>query len=94
MIYWQSVYKFKPRLSEIKLTDLNLEIIVTDRGDLLAYRHDGPSDMNINVKNEGGWNLFNEESLNPAQKDELLQMIAELNLVRLRNKKSDQIIPE
>lgn len=89
MIYWESVYKFSARLSEVKSKDTNLEIIVTNQGDLLAYHHDGISDIKDESGNTGGWNLFNDENLTPLQKNALVMMIEKLNQQRDGKNKSD-----
>jgi len=58
-IYWIAVYDCFVSISTIMAIDMNLEIIVNDDGDLLAYRYDYPETMAGMVKNEGQWQIHN-----------------------------------
>ena len=72
-IYWQQFYQCRPRLSSVMAIDLNLEIIVDDAGELLAYRYDHPDDMQGLVLNEGQWRYNHEADLTPSKELELQQ---------------------
>jgi len=87
MVYWEAIYHFRIKLSTLKLTDTNLEIIVNPDGDLLAYRYDCHPELKNVVKDEGEWNLFHEEKLSASEKEELEEMIKNLNIVRLNRNK-------
>ncbi len=62
VLYWEQVYKCRPRLSTVETIDLNLEIIIDDRQTILAFRHDLPKDMMGQVLNAGHWQVYIEES--------------------------------
>lgn len=65
LLYWEQVYKCRPRLSSIKAIDLNLEIITDLDFSILAYRHDLPDDMMWMLLNAGHWQIFGRENLSP-----------------------------
>lgn len=75
LLYWEQVYECRPRLSSIKLIDLNLEIIIDHDFRILAYRHDLPDDMMWMVLNAGHWQIFGRENLSPELHAEVKETI-------------------
>jgi hypothetical protein len=63
LVYWLVVYDCQVRISSIEAIDQNLEIIVNDEGDLLAYRYDHPIEMSGMVVGDGEWHVYNSEGL-------------------------------
>lgn len=63
VLYWEQVYKCRPRLQSIKAIDLNLEIITDENQALLAYRYDPPDDMLGMEIDNGLWCLHEEDCL-------------------------------
>lgn len=61
LIYWLVIYDCQVSLSSIKAIDQNLEIIVNNAGDLLAYRYDYPIEMSGMVSDDGEWHACNPE---------------------------------
>jgi hypothetical protein len=55
LVFWICVYDLQVRLSTVIALHENLEVIVSDEGDLLAYRYDNPSDLKDLVKGDGEW---------------------------------------
>jgi len=62
-VYWLVVYDCQVSISSIEAIDQNLEIIVNDEGDLMAYRYDYPIEMCGMVIGDGEWHLYNPEGL-------------------------------
>ena len=58
LIYWMQFYDFQVRLEAVMAIDLNLEVIVDDEGDLLAFRYEYPEDMAWMVKNDRQWQYY------------------------------------
>jgi hypothetical protein len=63
LVYWLIVYDCQVSISSIEAIDQNLEIIVNDEGDLLAYQYDHPIEMSGMVIGDGEWHLYNSEGL-------------------------------
>ena len=77
-LYWMQAYKCKPRLSTIKAIDLNLDIIVDENHQLLAFRHDLPEDMKAMILNVGHWKIWNEEKISPEMLQEIQILMGRL----------------
>jgi len=75
LIYWQQVYHCKPRLSSIMAIDLNLEIVIDEEQNLLAFRYDLPDEMQCLVSNRGKWQYINDNKLSPLQITKLQRII-------------------
>jgi hypothetical protein len=58
IMYWLKFYEYKVTLSTVMALDTNLEIIVDDTGELLAYRHDCPGELSGMVKSDGEWSYW------------------------------------
>jgi len=79
LLYWQQVYKCRPRLRSIMSIDLNLEIITDSNFNILAYRHDIPEDIKWMVMNAGLWQVWNEKHLHYSKMLELKSFMSLLN---------------
>lgn len=75
ILYWEQIYKCRPRLSTIQTIDLNLEIFVDEEYNLLAYRHDLPHDLMPLVVNAGHWRIYDEENQSDEVFNEVKKMI-------------------
>jgi hypothetical protein len=63
LVYWLVVYDCQVSISSIEAIDQNLEIIVNDEGDLLAYRYDYPIEFSGMTLGEGEWHFNNPKGL-------------------------------
>lgn len=55
LIYWSQFYECQVKLETVMAIDLNLEIIVDDNKELIAFRYNYPEDMSWMVKSNGQW---------------------------------------
>jgi len=55
LMYWLQVYHCKANPTLMMEIHKNLELIVDDAGEILAYRSDLPDDMKWMVLNDGTW---------------------------------------
>jgi hypothetical protein len=55
IINWEKFYEYKVKLSTVMALDTNLEILVDETGELLAYRYDCPIELYGMVKGDGKW---------------------------------------
>lgn len=60
LIFWISVYDMQIRLSTVIALHENLEVILSDAGDLLGYRFDSPRDLKCFMKDEGEWQFIDD----------------------------------
>lgn len=62
-IYWLVKYNCRVSIPSIKAIDQNLEILVTDEGDFLAYRYDCPIEMAGLALGDGKWHIYHPKRL-------------------------------
>jgi hypothetical protein len=82
LIYWRMVYDCKPKLSTVMAIDQNLEIIVNDEGDLLAYRYKHPEDMKGMVWGDEEWRINNEKHISSTEEFEIYRIIERFEFLK------------
>jgi len=80
LIRWVDFYDCRLRISSIMALERNLEVIVTNEGEVVAYRYDPPEDMKVLLKGEGEWLI--------AEQVELLDQLDRLQLQLFCNNNS------
>lgn len=67
-LIWYIYNDCRVKLETLMAIDRNLELIITNHNDVLAYRYDHPRDMTHMVKNDSKWRYTKEaDLLNPTQ---------------------------
>lgn len=71
LIFWIAKYDCQVKLSTVTALHDNLEVIMNDEGELLAYRYDDPDELKGLVKGTGEWQYFsqNDALRNRGQKN-------------------------
>ena len=77
IVYWMAFHECKVALSTIKILNLNLEVIITDDGELLAFRYEPADELKPLVKYDGEWIRYKEENISPTTRLALEEMIYE-----------------
>lgn len=59
-LIWYIYNDCQIRLETLMDLDKNLQLVISEDGDVFAYRYDHPSDMKGMVKDDGKWKLTKE----------------------------------
>ena len=78
LMYWMQIYRCKANPTLMKKIHKNLELIVDDAGEILAYRSDLPDDMKWMVLNDGRWYINHKVRIPKSSKIKLEQLIVKL----------------
>jgi predicted adenine nucleotide alpha hydrolase (AANH) superfamily ATPase len=63
ILRWIMCYDCRIRISSLKAHEKNLEVFVTEKGDMLAWRYDHPEEIKRLIKDDGKWEITNQPGI-------------------------------